>query len=143
MIPTIKESVYGGDPKDACVKAFDLQEQHHHERKCGMCPKCCPDQESNDDNRALARKLLDPIVPRPVRRTRSAEPKPKYHPSNAKRKADELSRAREEEKERWNKHHVEKEAARVVRLEIDGDHKNLARHREKREDAVEVPRGLP
>ena len=121
----IKDNIYGGDRKDACVRATDLQVQNHLDRKCGECRLSKPDQRANDENRAIARQLLEPIVAKVnTRLDVSADPRPKFHPSNTKRKDEnEVSRARQEEKERWSRHHAEREADRSVRMDDDNPKK--------------------
>ena len=64
ITPVIKDRLYGGDPKDTCVKTTDLQKQHHFDEKCGMCSLCTPGQKANDANRISAFRLLEPIIPK-------------------------------------------------------------------------------
>ena len=101
ITPVIKDRLYGGDPKDTCVKTTDLQKQHHFDEKCGMCSLCSPGQKANDANRISAFRLLEPIIPKgKVPRSRSGDPQPKWHPSNKRRAEDELAKARKEFSER-------------------------------------------
>ena len=63
--PVIKANLYGGDPKDICVKTTHLQKQHHSHNKCNMCKECDPTQDANKPNIRLAHKLLSNIIPKP------------------------------------------------------------------------------
>ena len=65
IAPVIKARLYGGDPKDACVKTSNLQDHHHSVYKCNMCSLCKPDQDGNKSNLRRAHELLSSIIGKP------------------------------------------------------------------------------
>ena len=66
-------------PQNKGVQTINLQEQHHLDQKCDMCPDCSPTQPANDVNREAAYRLLDPMIPW-VQVPRSTSYEPSYWP---------------------------------------------------------------